>query len=39
MPHRPGGPPIWFGGWLPAGRERTGRLYDGWFPNSPIPDE
>ena len=38
-PHRPGGPPIWFGGGLPAGRERTGRLYDGWFPNLPTPEE
>jgi alkanesulfonate monooxygenase SsuD/methylene tetrahydromethanopterin reductase-like flavin-dependent oxidoreductase (luciferase family) len=38
-PHRPGGPPIWFGGGLPAGRERTGRLYDGWFPNLPTPAE
>ncbi len=33
-PHNPGGPPIWFGGGLPAGRERTGRLYDGWFPRT-----
>jgi probable F420-dependent oxidoreductase len=38
-PHRAGGPPIWFGGGLPAGRERTGRLYDGWFPNLPTPEE
>jgi probable F420-dependent oxidoreductase len=38
-PHAPGGPPIWFGGGLPAGRERTGRLYDGWFPNLPTPEE
>jgi probable F420-dependent oxidoreductase len=38
-PHRPGGPPIWFGGGLPAGRERTGKLYDGWFPNLPEPHE
>jgi alkanesulfonate monooxygenase SsuD/methylene tetrahydromethanopterin reductase-like flavin-dependent oxidoreductase (luciferase family) len=38
-PHTPGGPPIWFGGGLPAGRERTGRLYDGWFPNLPTPEE
>jgi probable F420-dependent oxidoreductase len=38
-PHRPGGPPIWFGGGLPAGRGRTGRLYDGWFPNLPTPEE
>ena len=36
-PHRPGGPPIWFGGGMPAGRVRTGRLYDGWFPNLPTP--
>ncbi len=38
-PHTPGGPPIWFGGGLPAGRERTGRLYDGWFPNLPTAEE
>jgi probable F420-dependent oxidoreductase len=38
-PHEPGGPPIWFGGGLPAGRARTGRLYDGWFPNLPTPQE
>ena len=38
-PHRPGGPPIWFGGGLPAGRARTGRLYDGWFPNLPTAEE
>jgi len=38
-PHRPGGPPIWFGGGLPAGRERTGKLYDGWFPNLPTAEE
>jgi alkanesulfonate monooxygenase SsuD/methylene tetrahydromethanopterin reductase-like flavin-dependent oxidoreductase (luciferase family) len=38
-PHRPGGPPIWYGGFLPAGRVRTGRLYDGWFPSQPQPGE
>jgi probable F420-dependent oxidoreductase len=38
-PHRPGGPPIWFGGGLPAGRARTGKFYDGWFPNLPQPNE
>jgi|SRR5579883_3487905 len=38
-PHRPGGPPIWYGGFLPAGRIRTGRLYDGWFPSQPKPEE
>ena len=36
-PHRPGGPPIWIGGSVAPARERTGRLYDGWFPNSPTP--
>ena len=34
-PHRPGGPPIWIGGSVTAARERTGRLFDGWFPNAP----
>ncbi len=34
-PHRPGGPPIWIGGSVAAARERTGRLFDGWFPNAP----
>jgi alkanesulfonate monooxygenase SsuD/methylene tetrahydromethanopterin reductase-like flavin-dependent oxidoreductase (luciferase family) len=38
-PHRPGGPPIWYGGFQPAGRARTGRLYDGWFPSQPKPEE
>lgn len=36
-PHRPGGPPIWIGGSVAAARERTGRLFDGWFPNAPSP--
>jgi alkanesulfonate monooxygenase SsuD/methylene tetrahydromethanopterin reductase-like flavin-dependent oxidoreductase (luciferase family) len=34
-PHRPGGPPIWVAGAVAAERQRTGRLFDGWFPNSP----
>lgn len=34
-PHRPGGPPIWIAGAVAASRARAGRLYDGWFPNSP----
>ena len=39
MPHRPGGPPIWIGGMVRASLERVGRLYDGWFPNRPTPEE
>ncbi len=38
LPHRPGGPPIWYGGSAPAGLERTGRNFDGWFPNGPNPE-
>ncbi len=36
-PHRPGGPPVWIGG--SVARQRTGRLFDGWFPNAPSPAE
>ena len=36
-PHRPGGPPVWIGGSVVAARQRTGRLFDGWFPNAPSP--
>ena len=35
-PHRPGGPPIWVAGAVKASRERTGKYFDGWFPNSPL---
>ena len=35
MPHRPGGPPIWIAGSLPASLERAGKHFDGWLPNSP----
>jgi len=35
VPYRKGGPPIWIGGMVRASLERVGRLYDGWFPNSP----
>jgi alkanesulfonate monooxygenase SsuD/methylene tetrahydromethanopterin reductase-like flavin-dependent oxidoreductase (luciferase family) len=38
-PHRPKGPPIWIGGSVTAARERTGRLFDGWFPNAPTAAE
>ena len=34
-PHRPGGPPIWVGGSTRAGRVRTGREFNGWFPTGP----
>jgi alkanesulfonate monooxygenase SsuD/methylene tetrahydromethanopterin reductase-like flavin-dependent oxidoreductase (luciferase family) len=32
VPHRPGGPPIWLAGSLPASLQRTGRYFDGWLP-------
>jgi alkanesulfonate monooxygenase SsuD/methylene tetrahydromethanopterin reductase-like flavin-dependent oxidoreductase (luciferase family) len=35
LPHRPGGPPIWIAGSLPASLERAGRYFDGWLPNEP----
>jgi len=38
-PHRPGGPPVWIGGSVARARERTGRLFDGWFPNAPTAAE
>ena len=34
-PHRPGGPPWWIAGALPASLERAGRHFDGWIPNGP----
>ena len=37
-PHRPGGPPLWIGGSVPATIERVGRHFDGWLPNGPDPD-
>src|SRR5215472_16442744 len=39
LPHRRGGPPIWIGGMVRASLERVGKLYDGWFPNSPDPQQ
>ena len=38
-PHRPGGPPIWIAGAVPVSRARAGRLFDGWFPNSALPED
>ena len=37
LPARPGGPPIWAAGAVPAALERVGRYFDGWFPNNPDP--
>jgi probable F420-dependent oxidoreductase len=34
-PYRPGGPPLWVGGSLPASIERAGRYFDGWMPITP----
>lgn len=30
-PHRPGGPPMWFGGGSPSALERTAAIADGWI--------
>jgi len=38
-PHRPGGPPIWIAGAVAASRERAGKLFDGWFPSTPLATE
>ena len=38
-PFRPGGPPVWLGGASPAALRRTGRLYDGWLPYPPDPED
>jgi alkanesulfonate monooxygenase SsuD/methylene tetrahydromethanopterin reductase-like flavin-dependent oxidoreductase (luciferase family) len=38
-PHRPGGPPIWVAGAVKASRERVGKFFDGWFPNSPLAED
>jgi alkanesulfonate monooxygenase SsuD/methylene tetrahydromethanopterin reductase-like flavin-dependent oxidoreductase (luciferase family) len=38
-PARPGGPPLWIGGNLPASLDRAGKFFDGWFPIAPsAPD-
>lgn len=34
-PFRPGGPPLWIGGNLPASLDRAGKYFDGWFPIAP----
>ena len=38
-PARPGGPPVWLGGLTPAALDRAGRVYDGWLPYPPAPDD
>jgi alkanesulfonate monooxygenase SsuD/methylene tetrahydromethanopterin reductase-like flavin-dependent oxidoreductase (luciferase family) len=37
VPYRPGGPPFWLAGSLPASLERVGRHLDGWLPNDGTP--
>jgi alkanesulfonate monooxygenase SsuD/methylene tetrahydromethanopterin reductase-like flavin-dependent oxidoreductase (luciferase family) len=37
-PFRPGGPPIWVGGSLPASLERAAKHFDGWMPLDPDPE-
>jgi alkanesulfonate monooxygenase SsuD/methylene tetrahydromethanopterin reductase-like flavin-dependent oxidoreductase (luciferase family) len=34
-PARPGGPPLWIGGNMPASLARAGKHFDGWFPIAP----
>ena len=34
-PARPGGPPFWLAAGVPAGIERAGKHFDGWFPIGP----
>jgi alkanesulfonate monooxygenase SsuD/methylene tetrahydromethanopterin reductase-like flavin-dependent oxidoreductase (luciferase family) len=36
---RPHGIPVWLAGASPRALERTGRLYDGWLPYPPTPEE
>jgi alkanesulfonate monooxygenase SsuD/methylene tetrahydromethanopterin reductase-like flavin-dependent oxidoreductase (luciferase family) len=38
-PHRPGGPPIWVAGGVTASRQRVGKYFDGWFPNTPLAQD
>ena len=35
LPHRPGGPPIWGGGGVPAALRRCARHFAGWIPSGP----
>ena len=34
-PYQKGGPPIWVGSFVRAGRERAAKHFDGWFPTGP----
>ena len=38
LTHTEDGPPIWMGGDGPRTLDRTGRLFDGWFPLSTSPE-
>lgn len=37
-PQRPGGPPIWVGGFGPKALRSAGRLFDGWMPLPVTPE-
>jgi alkanesulfonate monooxygenase SsuD/methylene tetrahydromethanopterin reductase-like flavin-dependent oxidoreductase (luciferase family) len=37
VPHRKGGPPLWYGGRAEAALARTAKFFDGWFPNHAAP--
>ena len=39
LPHRPGGPPLWLAGGGERALRRAGRLFDGWLPYPPKPDD
>jgi len=38
-PHRPGGPPLWLAGATERALARAGRLFDGWLPYPPTPED
>jgi len=38
-PHRPEGPPVWLAGATERSLARAGRLFDGWLPYPPTPEE
>jgi alkanesulfonate monooxygenase SsuD/methylene tetrahydromethanopterin reductase-like flavin-dependent oxidoreductase (luciferase family) len=38
-PQRSGGPPLWLAGGTEKALRRTGRLFDGWLPYPPTPED